>query len=76
MLNGHIGTGVYVVWCNVHPTNCRENTKRKKIDKQDQMESHAFVYDSVFDKFEEESFMEQSLIIENIPISERFQLKI
>jgi len=56
LLNGRIGTGVYVVWCNVHPTNCRENTKRKKMDKQDQMESHAFVYDSDFDKFEEEKY--------------------
>ena len=27
---GRIGTGVYVVWCNVHPANCRENAKRKK----------------------------------------------
>ena len=26
------------------------------MDKQDQMESHAFVYDSDFDKFEEEKY--------------------
>ena len=30
--------------------------KGKKMDKQDQMESHAFVYDSDFDKFEEEKY--------------------
>ena len=29
LLNGRIGKGVYVAWCNVHPINCRENAKRK-----------------------------------------------
>ena len=56
LLNGCIGTGFYVVWCNVHPINYRENAKREKIDKHDQMESHVFVYDSDFDKFKEEKY--------------------
>lgn len=56
LLKKCLGTGVYVVWCNVCPTICRNNVKSNKMDKEDKMESHAFVYDSDFDNFEEEKY--------------------
>ena len=56
LLKKLLGTGVYVVWCNVHPIICRDNVKKKQMDKEDHMESHAFVYDSDFDNFKKEKY--------------------
>ena len=52
LLHNSIGTGLYIVWCNVHPTFSRKNAKRSKRKEKAQIESHAFVYDSDFNMFQ------------------------
>ena len=51
LLNNSIGTGLYIVWCYVHPTFSRKTAKRCKRKEKTQIESHAFVYDSDFNTF-------------------------
>ncbi len=31
LLHNCVGTGIYIVWCNAHPTVCRENANWKKM---------------------------------------------
>ena len=56
LLHNLIGTGLYIVWCNVHPNFSREQLKRHKRKEKAQVESHAFVYDSDFNMFKGEKY--------------------
>ena len=56
LLHNSVGTGVYIVWCYVHPSFSRKNAKRQKTKETTQKESHAFVYDSDFNSFNKEKY--------------------
>ena len=56
MLHKYIGTGLYIVWCNVHPSFSRKNARRPKRKEKAQVESHAFVYDFDFNMFKGEKY--------------------
>ena len=48
--------GFYIVWCNVHPTFCRENVQRREPKNKEITESHALVCDSDFNTFNGKKF--------------------
>ena len=54
LLCNSIITGLYIVWCNGHPTFSSENAKCRKRKERAQIESHAFVYDSDCNLFDKE----------------------
>jgi len=56
LLHNSVGTGVYIAWCYVHPSFSRKNAKRQKTKETSQKESHAFVYDSDFNSFNNQKF--------------------
>ena len=56
LLHNSVGTGVYIVWCYVHPSFSRKNAKPQKTKETTQKESHAFVYDSDFNSFNKEKY--------------------